>query len=52
MTDQIFYISQILEEKWQCNGTVHKLFIDFKRAYNLGGNYYAVFSLSLEYPGN
>jgi hypothetical protein len=35
MTDQIFYINQILEEKWECNGTVHKLFIDFKRAYNL-----------------
>jgi hypothetical protein len=32
--DQIFYIWQILEKKWDYNGTVHKLFIDFKKAYN------------------
>jgi hypothetical protein len=32
-TDQIFYIWQILEKKWEYNGTVHQLFIDFKRAY-------------------
>jgi hypothetical protein len=32
MTDQIFYIWQILEKKWEYNGTVHQLFIDFKKA--------------------
>jgi hypothetical protein len=33
-TDQIFYILQILEKKWEYNGTVHLLFIDFKKAYD------------------
>jgi hypothetical protein len=34
-TDQIFYIRQILEKKkWEFNGTVHQLFIDFKKAYD------------------
>jgi hypothetical protein len=33
-TDQIFYIRQILEKKWEYNGTVHKQFIDFKKAYD------------------
>jgi hypothetical protein len=32
-TVQIFYISQILEKKWEYNGTVHQLFTDFKKAY-------------------
>jgi hypothetical protein len=31
-TDQIFYIWQILEKKRECNGTVHQLYIDFKKA--------------------
>jgi purine nucleoside phosphorylase len=31
--DQI-YIRQILEKKWAYNGTVHQLFIDFKKAYD------------------
>jgi hypothetical protein len=34
MTDKIFYIRQILEKKWVYNGTVHQLFIDFKKAYD------------------
>jgi hypothetical protein len=34
MTDQIFYIRQILEKKWEYNGMVHQLFIDFKKAYD------------------
>jgi hypothetical protein len=34
MTDQIFNIHQILEKKWEYNGTVHQLFIDFKKAYD------------------
>jgi hypothetical protein len=33
-TDQIFYIHQILEKKWEYNGAVHQLFIDFKKAYD------------------
>jgi hypothetical protein len=33
-TDQIFYIHQILQKKWDYNGTVHQLFIDFKKAYD------------------
>jgi hypothetical protein len=33
-TDQIFYTRQILEKKWEYNGTVHQLFIDFKKAYD------------------
>jgi hypothetical protein len=33
-TDQILYIRQILEKKWKYNGTVHQLFIDFKKAYD------------------
>jgi hypothetical protein len=32
--DQIFYILQMLEKKWEYNGTVHELFIDFKKAYD------------------
>jgi hypothetical protein len=32
--DQIFYIYQILEKKREHNGTVHQLFIDFKKAYD------------------
>jgi sorting nexin-29 len=34
-TDQIFYIRQILERKWEYNGTVHQLYMDFKKAYDL-----------------
>jgi hypothetical protein len=34
VTDQIFYIQQILEKKWKYNGTVHQLLIDFKKAYD------------------
>jgi hypothetical protein len=30
--DQIFCIRQILQKKWEYNGTVHQLFIDFKKA--------------------
>jgi hypothetical protein len=33
-TDQIFYIQQILEKKWEYNGTVHELFIGFNKAYD------------------
>jgi hypothetical protein len=30
--DQIFYIRQILEKKWEYNRKVYELFIDFKKA--------------------
>jgi hypothetical protein len=33
-TDQIFYIRQILEKKWEYNGTVHQLYIDLKKGYD------------------
>jgi hypothetical protein len=29
-TDQIFYICQIMEKKWEYNGTVHQLFINLR----------------------
>jgi hypothetical protein len=32
--DQIFYIRHILKKKWEYNGTVHQLFIDFKTVYD------------------
>jgi hypothetical protein len=32
--DQIFYIRQILQKKREYNGTVHQIFIDFKKAYD------------------
>jgi hypothetical protein len=43
-TDQI-YIRHILEKKWEYKGTVHQLFIDFKKPMiQLGFRF--------EYPGN
>jgi hypothetical protein len=32
-TVQIFYILQMLKKEWEHNGTVHHLFINFKKAY-------------------
>jgi hypothetical protein len=32
LTDQIFYIWQILEKKWEYDGAVHQLFVDSKKA--------------------
>jgi hypothetical protein len=32
--DQILYIRQILEKKWEYNGTVHQLFAEFKKVYD------------------
>jgi hypothetical protein len=34
LSDQIFYIRQILEKKWETICTQHQLFIDFKKAYD------------------
>jgi hypothetical protein len=28
-------VCQILEKNWECSGTVHQIFIDFKIVYNL-----------------
>jgi hypothetical protein len=39
-------------EKMEYNGTVHQLFLGLKPTIYLGGKYYTVFSLCLEYPGN
>jgi hypothetical protein len=33
-TDQIFYIRQIQDSKWEYNGTAHQLFVDLKKAYD------------------
>jgi hypothetical protein len=33
-TYQIFCICQMLEKKWDYNGTVHQLFTEFKKAYD------------------
>jgi hypothetical protein len=33
-TNQMFYIWQIQEKKWEYNGMAHQLFIDFKKAYD------------------
>ena len=32
--DKIFCIRQILEKKWEYDGTEHQLFIDLKKAYD------------------
>jgi hypothetical protein len=45
-----FSISVRLEKKWEYNGTVHQLLINFKKAYDSARR--EAFSLSLEYPGN
>jgi hypothetical protein len=52
-TDQIIYILQILEKKWENNGTVHQLFIDFKKAY-YSVRREALYNILIdfEYPGN
>jgi hypothetical protein len=53
MTDQTFYLRQILEKKWEYNGRVHQLFTGFKKAYDsVRREVLYIFSLSLEYAGN
>jgi hypothetical protein len=32
--NHIFYIHQMLYKNWKCNGPVHQLYIDFKKAYD------------------
>jgi hypothetical protein len=53
MTDQIFYVRQILEK----SGSIIVQYISYlqisrKPMIQLGGKYYTIFSLSLEYAGN
>jgi hypothetical protein len=49
-TDQIFYIRQILEKKWEYNGTMHQLFIDFKEAYySVKREFFTIFCLNMVY---
>jgi hypothetical protein len=33
-TDQILYTHQILEKEWECSGTLHQVFIEFKITYD------------------
>jgi hypothetical protein len=46
--DQIFYIRQIPEKNWGCNGTVHQQIIDFKKA-NDSARREAVCSILIEF---
>jgi len=46
-TNQIFCIRQILDKKWEYHGTVHLLFTDFEKAYDLEQKYCTIFSLNL-----
>jgi hypothetical protein len=39
---QIFCIRQILEKKWEHNGTVYQLFIDFRKAFDSERMYGAI----------
>jgi hypothetical protein len=48
--DQFIYIRQILEKKKrEYNGTVHQLFIDFKKAYDSGEKFFTISCLNLVY---
>jgi hypothetical protein len=46
-----FSLSGRYWKKWEYNGTVHQLFIYFKKVYD-SARYYTILSLSLEHPGN
>ena len=46
--DQIFSIRQILEKKWEYNGTEHQLYVDFKKAYD-SVNRETLYSILLEF---
>jgi hypothetical protein len=50
-TDQIFYIRQIIEKKWESNGSVHQLYLDLKKTCNSGGKFTRTFCLNLVYLG-
>jgi hypothetical protein len=42
-----------MDKKWECNGTVHQLFMDFKKGYDSVRRevLYSILII-LEYPGN
>ena len=40
-TDHVFCIRQTLEKKWEYNKAVHRVLIDFKRAYDSGTVWYS-----------
>jgi hypothetical protein len=51
--DQIFYIRQRLEKKWEYNGTVKQLFVDFKKAYDsVMRKFFTISCLNLVYLRN
>jgi hypothetical protein len=47
-TDQIFCVIQILEKKWEYNGTIHQLLIDFEKAYDSVGKE-VLYSILIEF---
>jgi hypothetical protein len=49
VTDQIFCIHHILEEKWENNETVYQLFIDFKKDYD-SVRREVLYNILIEYP--
>jgi hypothetical protein len=50
LLNQIFYIHQIIEKKWEYNGIVHKLFIDLtKHMTQLREKFFTTFCLNLVY---
>jgi hypothetical protein len=46
---QIFYIRQILEKKWEYNGMVHQLLINFKKACDSREKFSTISFLNLAY---
>jgi len=45
VTDQMFYIHQILQKRYEYNGKVHHIFTDFKKTCDSGGKYCTTSSL-------
>jgi hypothetical protein len=53
ITDQIFCIRRTLEMKWEHNGTVHQLFIDYEKACDsVRGKYFTISSVNMAYLWN
>jgi hypothetical protein len=49
-TDQIFYIQQILEKKWECNGMVHSYFLTSRKPMTqLREKFFTISCLNLVY---
>jgi predicted alpha/beta superfamily hydrolase len=45
-----WYICQTLEMQWEYNGTIHQLFMGFKKVYDPGEKYCIIYLLDLVYP--